>query len=114
LAAAAMQDKRVAVVGIGGLSNSAFRESIALEKDRIFSEADDKWNQRVLTLMERGDIDGLRVTLPQYIDEAHPDMGLKHFYWLLGAMNGSFNKATVYEYAPLYGSGGAVIELSAQ
>lgn len=114
IAAAAAQDKRVAVVGIGGLSNSMFRENIDLGEDHILSEADDKWNQRVLALMERGDIDTLRTILPQYATESRPDMGLKHFYWLLGAMNGGFQKATVHEYAPLYGSGGAVVEFSVQ
>lgn len=110
IASAALQDKRVAVVGIGGLSNSAFRENIELQKDHILSEADDQWNQRVLALMEGGDIDGLRAILPQYATEARPEMGFKHFHWLLGAMKGSFKKATVHEYAPLYGSGGAVVQ----
>lgn len=114
IAAAASQDQRVAVVGIGGLSNNMFRESIDLEKDHILSEADNKWNRRVLALMENGDVDGLREALPQYAAEAHPDMGLKQFYWLLGAMNGRFRKATVHKYAPLYGSGGAVVEFSVQ
>ncbi|MDN5538420.1 tRNA U-34 5-methylaminomethyl-2-thiouridine biosynthesis protein [Comamonas sp.] len=112
IAAAAMQDKRVAVVGIGGLSNSAFRENIALETDHILSQADDQWNRRVLAFMESGDIGQLRGTLPQYGAEARPDMGFKHFYWLLCAMGGRFTKATVHEYAPLYGSGGAVVEFS--
>lgn len=110
IAAAAAQDKRVAVVGIGGLSNSMFREHIDLEKDHILSETDDAWNRRVLALMESGDVDALREILPEYAAQARPDMGLKHFYWLLGAMNGSFTKATVHEYAPLYGSAGAVVE----
>ncbi|ABE31802.1 2-aminophenol 1,6-dioxygenase alpha subunit [Paraburkholderia xenovorans LB400] len=114
IASAALQDKRAAVLGIGGLSNSAFRENIDLEKDHILSEADDKWNQRVLALMESGDIEAIRAILPQYSTEARPDMGLKHFYWLLGAMNASFKKATVHEYAPLYGSGGAIVQFDVQ
>ncbi|BBA42002.1 MULTISPECIES: DODA-type extradiol aromatic ring-opening family dioxygenase [Burkholderia] len=114
IAAATASDKRVAVVGIGGLSNGMFRENIDLGEDHIFAEADDKWNRRVLALMEIGHIDVLRATLPQYASEARPDMALKHFYWLLGAMNGGFKKSTVHEYAPLYGSGGAVVEFSLQ
>lgn len=110
IASVALQDKRVAVVGIGGLSNNSFRENIELEKDHIFSESDDKWNLRVLGLMESGDVDALREILPQYSINARPEMGLKHFHWLLGVLNSSFKK--VHEYAPLYGSGGAVIEFS--
>lgn len=112
IASNALQDKRVAVVGIGGLSNSAFRENIDLNSDRVISESDDKWNQQILSLMESGDIGALRELLPQYVAEARPDMGLKHFHWLLGSMGGSFRKATVHAYAPLYGSGGAVVEFN--
>lgn len=114
LASAVLADKRVAVVGVGGLSNRAFHHDIELEKDHISVESDDKWNQRLLKLMEGGDIDALRATLPQYAAEAGPDMGLKSFYWLLGAMNGGFTKAIVHEYAPLYGCGGAVVEFNVQ
>lgn len=114
IAMAAAEGKRVAIVGIGGLSNNMFRENIDLHEDHILSENDDKWNRRVLALMEGGDIDGLRESLPQYTKEARPDMSLKHFYWLLGAMNGRFKSAVVHEYAPLYGSGGAVVEFTVQ
>ncbi len=112
IALAAAQCKRVAVVGIGGLSNNMFRETIDLKEDHILSEADDKWNRRVLALMEGGDVAGLREVLPKYAVEARADMGFKHFYWLLGTMNGGFKSATVHEYAPLYGSGGAVVEFT--
>lgn len=114
IASAAAAGKRVAVVGIGGLSNNMFRESIDLAADRILSEADDTWNRRLLALMEGGDIDGLRQALPSYAAEARADMGMKHFHWLLGAMGGGFKSATVRAYAPLYGSGGAVVEFSIQ
>lgn len=110
IAATALQDKRVAVIGIGGLSNNMFRESIEPHDDHIISGADDAWNRRILSLMESADLPTLREELPQFSQEAHPDMGFKHFYWLLGALNGGFKKANVYEYAPLYGSGAAVVE----
>jgi 2-aminophenol/2-amino-5-chlorophenol 1,6-dioxygenase alpha subunit len=114
IALAATQGKRVAVVGIGGLSNNMFRETIDLKDDHVLSEGDDKWNRRVLALMEGGDVVGLREVLPKYAGEARADMGFKHFHWLLGAMNGGFKSATVHEYAPLYGSGGAVVEFTVQ
>lgn len=114
IASAAAAGKRVAVVGIGGLSNNMFRENIDLATDRIHSESDDTWNRRLLALMEHGDIDGLRQTLPSYAAEARADMGMKHFHWLLGAMGGGFKSAIVREYAPLYGSGGAVVEFCIQ
>lgn len=114
IARAAAEGKRVAVVGIGGLSGNMFRESIDLATDRLFSEADDAANRRLLALMEGGDIDGLRQALPGYAAEARADMGMKHLHWLLGAMEGGFKSATVHAYAPLYGSGGAVVEFAVQ
>src|SRR5690606_13541070 len=41
------QGKRVAVVGIGGLSGSLFRTEISPQSDRIATPDDDRWNQRV-------------------------------------------------------------------
>ncbi|MFD4838428.1 tRNA U-34 5-methylaminomethyl-2-thiouridine biosynthesis protein [Achromobacter sp. NPDC058515] len=110
---AGRQGKRVAVLGIGGLSNSMFREPVELEQDRIISEADDAWNRRILDMMEAGDAAGLRDQIPHYAREARADMGFKHFYWVLGALDGRLQGARVLEYAPLYGSGGAVVEMMA-
>ncbi|AKQ54174.1 DODA-type extradiol aromatic ring-opening family dioxygenase [Bordetella hinzii] len=114
LAASALQDKRVAVVGIGGLSNNMFRENIDLHEDRFLSESDDTWNRKLLGLMESGDRQALRAMLPEYAEQARPDMGLKHFHWLLGAMGEGYRQAVVHEYAPLYGSAGAVVEFQLQ
>lgn len=108
--AAAAQNKKVAVIGIGGLSNSMFRKPVALESDHVISDADDQWNQRVLGLLESGDVEGLRERLPDYASQAKVDMGFKHLSWILGAMGTRYQGAQVLEYAPLYGSGGAVVE----
>jgi 2-aminophenol/2-amino-5-chlorophenol 1,6-dioxygenase alpha subunit len=107
---AAEQGKRAAVLGIGGLSGSMFREQIDVRDDRLASEQDDQWNQRVLRLIESGDIPQLRRLLPEYAAQARADMGFKHFFWILGALGGRFSSARVHGYGPLYGSGGAVIE----
>lgn len=107
---AAEQGKRAAVLGIGGLSGSMFREQIDVRNDRLASEQDDQWNQRVLRLIESGDIPQLRRLLPEYAAQARADMGFKHFFWILGALGGRFSSARVHGYGPLYGSGGAVVE----
>ncbi|HCN73680.1 MAG TPA: tRNA U-34 5-methylaminomethyl-2-thiouridine biosynthesis protein, partial [Pusillimonas sp.] len=49
------QGKRVAVVGIGGLSGSLFRTELDPQQDRIASSQDDDWNQRILRLIEAAD-----------------------------------------------------------
>ena len=42
--------------------------------------------------------------------EAKVDMGFKHFAWVLGALGGNWRQATVHAYAPVYGSGAAIVE----
>ncbi len=111
-ACAAAQGKRVAVIGVGGLSGSMFRTEINLHDDAIASPGDDQWNKRLLELLQAGSSDELRDVIPSYAKESRADFGFKHFYWLLGAMNGRFAGARVHGYGPLYGSGGAVVEFA--
>lgn len=103
-------NRRVAVVGVGGLSGSIFRHTIDIKDDKIASEQEDEWNRRILALIESGDVEGLIEAVPEFASNARADMGFKHMAFLLGAMDGHFKGATVHGYGPLYGSGGAVIE----
>ncbi len=112
VAAADDQGKRVAVVGIGGLSGSLFRTEIDPRSDRIARADDDKWNQRVLQLIESADVGQLRRVLPDFASEARADMGFKHFHWVLGALKGRFAGARVHGYGPVWGTGAAVVEFS--
>lgn len=104
--------RRVAVVGVGGMSGPIFREEIDIRQDRIASSEDDIWNRRVLDLLERADVAALKKELPEFAREARADMGFKHFYWILGALEGKFYGARTHAYGPVYGSGAAVVEFS--
>lgn len=104
------QGKKIAVVGVGGLSGTSFRTVVDIREDRIFADEDDRWNRRTLEMIERGDIDGLRRECPKFVAEARVDMGFKHFAFVLGALGGRFYGARTHAYGPLYGSGGAVVE----
>lgn len=104
--------RRIAVVGVGGLSGTLFRETIAIADDRIANATDDEWNRKILGLMERGDVAALVEACPKYAAEARVDMGFKHFAFVLGGMGGRFTGATVHGYGPLYGAGGAVVEFT--
>ena len=106
------QGKRVAVIGIGGLSGSLFRTEIDPRADRIASTEDDRWNQRVLQLIESGDVGQLRRVVPEFAVQARADMGFKHFHGVLGALKGRFTGARVHGYGPVYGSGAAVVEFT--
>lgn len=107
---AAQSGLRVALVGVGGLSGTIFRERIGLEEDRIASEGDDALNRQLLSLLERGDEAGVREFLPSYAANARADMGMKHLSWLLGGMGGRWNSARVLGYGPAYGTGQAIVQ----
>lgn len=102
--------RKIAVVGVGGLSGSFFRHEIDIAEDRIAAEEEDAWNRKILALMERGAVEELVAACPDYASQAKVDMGFKHFAFVLGAIGGSFSGAKVHGYGPLYGAGGAVVE----
>ena len=105
--------RRVAVIGVGGLSGSVFRQEIDPTDDRIASTSEDAWNRRMLDLMVKGDASAMKALIADYAREARADMGFKHFAWVLGAVGGRFHGATVHAYGPIYGSGAAVVEFHA-
>lgn len=104
------QNKRVAVVGVGGLDGASFRHQIDLAEDRFASDDADAWNRDVLAAMENGDVDAVLELCPLYVKAARVDMGFKHFAWILGALGGRFSSAVVHGYGPTYGAGAAVVE----
>jgi 2-aminophenol/2-amino-5-chlorophenol 1,6-dioxygenase alpha subunit len=104
------QNKRIAVVGVGGLSGRMFRERIDPRADHIADPEDDKRNRRMLDLLERGDIDAVKREAPTYAREARADMGFKHMAWIMGTLGGRFSGARVHAYGPIWGSGAAVVE----
>ncbi len=108
--AAAELGRRLAVIGVGGLSGSVFRHVIDPREDRIADPAEDEWNKKILGMMEQGDVSGLQQACPEYAAAARVDMGFKHFAFILGACDGRFKGARVHAYGPLYGSGAAVVE----
>ncbi len=102
--------RRVAVVGVGGLSGTIFRHDIDVREDGIASPSDDEWNKRMLTALERGDAQAARDMVPEYAESARVDMGFKHFAWIMGALDGRFHGARIHAYGAVYGSGAAVVE----
>ena len=110
VACANEQGKRIAVVGVGNMSGSIFREEIEPSADRIFSAEDDRQNRKMLDLLERGDAAAITREAPEYARAARADMGFKHLHWILGALERRFYGARVHAYGPVYGSGAAVVE----
>ncbi len=110
-AQATAQGKRVAVLVLGGLSGSEFRDQRPLADDAIASATDDEWNRRVLKLLEQRDVDELMRQLPDFVSQARADMGFKHLAFALGALGGRLGRTQTYAYGPQYGSGAAVVRL---
>ena len=102
--------RRIAIVGVGGLSGSIFRHEIDLARDRIRTPEDEAWNDRILAMLEQADVAGLRAAVPQFVKEARADNGFKHFAWLEGAMGNAFTGARVLGAGAVYGSGQAVVQ----
>ena len=107
-ASAAAQGKRVAVIGIGGLSGSYFDHDIDFADDAIRHAGDDDANRIFLDALTGGTAT-TRAALDAYVAVAKPDMGLKHLAWLIGA-TGGFTRAQVLGYGPTYGAGAAVVQ----
>lgn len=107
--AAADQNKRVLMVGVGTLSGSSFRTDIDLESDHIVSEDEDLANRQMLDLIRRGEIHGLFAYMPDYVVHARVNMGFKHMAWIMGGLGRRYARADVLGYGPCYGSGGAVV-----
>jgi len=109
---AQQQGKRVALVGVGGLSGAIFRQRINLDDDHIASPEDDAANQALLSALEAGDADKVQATLADYVPKAKPDMGMKHLSWLMGGMGQRYAGATVLGYGPAYGTAQAVVQFT--
>lgn len=107
---AAKQGKKVAVIGIGGMSGSIHRREIDFREDALATPSDDAWNRRILDTFQKGDDARFKELLPAFAKEAKPDMGFKHFAWILGALGGRYYGARIHAYGPCYGSGAAVVE----
>jgi 2-aminophenol/2-amino-5-chlorophenol 1,6-dioxygenase alpha subunit len=95
--------RRVAVIGVGGLS-------MPTDAGEALSDDDDQWNQKILNLIVQGDIYALRCELKEFTAQARADNGFKHFGWVLGALGGVFTGATLHAYGACGAGGGAVLE----
>ncbi|KPD11064.1 tRNA U-34 5-methylaminomethyl-2-thiouridine biosynthesis protein [Phaeobacter sp. 11ANDIMAR09] len=102
--------RRVAIVGVGGLSGSIFRHEIDIRSDGIVSAEDDAWNRQMLSSLEAGGDASFPEVCDEFAKGAKADMGFKHCAWIYGALGRKFSGARVHEYGATYGSGAAVVE----
>jgi 2-aminophenol/2-amino-5-chlorophenol 1,6-dioxygenase alpha subunit len=105
------EGKKVAVVGVGGLSARMFRSPIDPAADRFADQADDAANREILGLLEKGDTDAVRAAAARIGGAIPVDSGLKHLAFITGALGGHIGGAHVHGYEPVYGTGAAIAEI---
>jgi len=101
-----------AVVCVSMLSGRFFTRDIDLREDHVSDPEDDKWNKRILALMEKGEFAEVEALLGDYAKSCKVDMGFKVLSFLkgIGAL-AQGRKAAVKAYGALYGTGAAVVAL---
>jgi len=107
--------KKTAVVVVMTLSNRLFTEFINPKDDHIHSAKDEEWNQKLLQFFDEGrleDVAQLSRTIQDQI-RVHKVVNFKPMWWLSAVM-GQHNRyeGDVLAYAPLFGTGGAVVTLT--
>lgn len=112
LAKAIESDKvKTAVVCVTMLSGRWFTTEIDPREDHVSSPDDDRWNKRMLELLEKGQFDQAEKLAPEYASHARVDMGFKALAFLKGAGALKQGKAAkIHAYGPIYGTGAAVVE----
>lgn len=105
--------RKVAVVLVSNLSNRYHVTEIDPAEDRISSQKDHEWNEKMLEILGDGRLQEATEVVRQFADEANADMGFKGLWWL-GAVAGETNRfrGKVHGYAPVWGTGAALIELT--
>jgi 2-aminophenol/2-amino-5-chlorophenol 1,6-dioxygenase subunit alpha len=107
--------KKAVVVVVMTLSNRLFTDWIDPKDDRIHSPKDEEWNQKLLEFLGDGrleDVSQLSREINKQI-RVRKVVNFKPMWWL-GATMGQHNRyeGQVHAYAPLYGTGGAVVSLT--
>jgi 2-aminophenol/2-amino-5-chlorophenol 1,6-dioxygenase subunit alpha len=104
--------KKTIVVVVSNLSNRYEVAEINPANDRISSQKDDEWNRKILEMLGEGRLEDVAQVAREFGREANADMGFKAIWWL-GAVMGEHNKydGKVWAYAPVWGTGSALVEL---
>ena len=105
--------KKVAVVLVSNLSNRYEVAEIDIANDRISSAKDDEWNRKILEMLGEGRLEDVAQVARDFAREANADMGFKGIWWLAATVgeNNLFD-GRVRAYAPVWGTGSAIVELT--
>ncbi len=105
--------KKAIVVLVSNLSNRYEVGEIDIPNDRISSSKDDEWNRKILEMLGEGRLEDVAQVARDFGREANADMGFKGIWWLASAIGESnLYDGRVRGYAPVWGTGNAVVELT--
>lgn len=103
--------RRTAMLAVSGLSSDPLRQWIEPAQDRISSPQHERWDRRILDLLASGQAADALALREEYARAASADSQLRALGFLQGA-GALQGKARVRAYAPVWGTGGAVIDWS--
>ncbi|HEX7190191.1 MAG TPA: Rid family detoxifying hydrolase [Thermoanaerobaculia bacterium] len=105
--------KRTIVVVVSNLSNRYEVAEIDPPHDKISSQKDDEWNRKIVEMLGEGRLEDVAQVAREFGREANADMGFKAIWWL-ASLAGEHNKydGKVHAYAPVWGTGCALVELT--
>ncbi len=99
-----------AVIAVSGLSGNYFTTEIDFREDHIRTADDDKWNQRMMALLAKGDHAGAVKASGDFARATKADMGFKAHGFLAGVIGErELRPVDRLAYGPIYGSGNAVM-----
>jgi len=109
------QNKKAAAIVISSLSNRLHTQPVDPANDEFSSKKDHEWNLKYLEFLREGRLEDVSQLSRQFHREARvPKVTNFKPFWWLSAVMGQNNRYTgeVYEYAPVVGTGAAVIGLT--
>ncbi len=81
-----------------------------MSQEHVQSFGQYQWDMRVIDLLRKGDMAGLKAVMPQFIDEAFAEVRSGGLMWMLSALGFPTTPATLHGYGTVIGTGNAVME----
>lgn len=103
--------RRIAVLGLTGLSGSAMSPNLNADPGSIASADDDTASRQMLGWLQAGDADALERALPGLAGTARIESDGSVLAALAGAVRGQWQGAEILTYAAIFGAGAAVVDL---
>ncbi|MCB0350622.1 MAG: hypothetical protein KDD38_05525 [Bdellovibrionales bacterium] len=106
--------KKAVLVAITSLSNRLATKRVDPKDDEISSLKDHEWNLKFLEFLNEGRLeDAAQLSRQFHVEARVPKVSNFKPFWWLSAVNGQHNSfnGQVYEYAPVCGTGAAVVGL---